>query len=175
MEDDAQYAGKFPLVGDAVRSACHGDDVVPMPAAEYNQRADTAYLFKSHANMRRLMDAYELALAGEFYEHPIEFDLPSGENAHGQVVRLVWTEQAWEDYNFWRSESSTVFGHVNELIKAACENPDEGPGEPVAHRYGLTRAWSRHISDIHRLVHLIESDEEMGTADLIMLQVRYHR
>ncbi|HEY0117986.1 MAG TPA: type II toxin-antitoxin system prevent-host-death family antitoxin [Cellulomonas sp.] len=49
----------------------HGDAVL-MAADEYAAWQETAYLFRSPANARRLLDAYEEARAGEYAEHDLD-------------------------------------------------------------------------------------------------------
>lgn len=49
----------------------HGDAVL-MAADEYAAWQETAYLFRSPANARRLLDAYEQARAGQYAEHQLD-------------------------------------------------------------------------------------------------------
>ncbi len=49
----------------------HGDAVL-MAADEYAAWQETAYLFRSPANARRLLDAYEEARAGQYAEHDLD-------------------------------------------------------------------------------------------------------
>lgn len=147
-------------------------------ASGYDQWADIAFLFKSPSNMRRLLQAHERALAGQFYEYEVDLGPAADADANGDQglkTRLVWTELAWEDYAFWRDADPAVFEQVNALLACALENPGVGPGDPVAHTHGATFGWTRHIEGDHRLAYIIEADEEMGTADLIVLQARYHQ
>jgi len=46
--------------------------VVMMPAADYAAWQETAYLFRSPANARRLLDAYERAQSGRHEEHDLD-------------------------------------------------------------------------------------------------------
>ena len=46
--------------------------VVLMPADEYAAWQETAYLFRSPANARRLLDAYDRARAGRTEEHGLD-------------------------------------------------------------------------------------------------------
>lgn len=178
MSHEDHLAAVFPLIkqvnaeGRAVQIGSHGDEAVLMPSDQYTQWADTAYLFKSPANGKRLLGAYEHALAGAFREHEMPFEAPERQ---GLAIRLTWADEAWEDYNSWRDENPEIFEHINALLAAALKEPGEGIGHPVAHKYGTTRAWSRDITDVHRLVYMIEEDEEVGTADLIVLQARYYQ
>lgn len=50
----------------------NGDNAVLMSAEEYVAWQETAYLFRSPANARRLLDAYERARSGVMEEHKLD-------------------------------------------------------------------------------------------------------
>jgi toxin YoeB len=83
-------------------------------------------------------------------------------------LRLVFESRAWEDYRFWQVSDRNVLKRVNRLIDDALSEPTEGIGKPERLKYGVSGAWSRRISDEHRLVYLVRND------DLVILQARYH-
>jgi len=58
----------------AVEIVSRRGSAVLMPADEYAAWQETAYLFRSPANARRLLDAYERARAGRFDEHALDED-----------------------------------------------------------------------------------------------------
>ncbi|MBD2762479.1 type II toxin-antitoxin system prevent-host-death family antitoxin [Kocuria sp. cx-455] len=68
----------FPLIQrvnedrDAVEIVSRKGNAVLMPADEYAAWQETAYLFRSPANARRLLDAYERAQAGETEVHELD-------------------------------------------------------------------------------------------------------
>ena len=57
---------------------------------------------------------------------------------------------------------------INTLIDVCLRDPFEGIGKPEQLKYGAQGAWSRRITDEHRLVYLVID------GDLIILQARYH-
>lgn len=59
---------------EAVEIVSRRGNAVLMPADEYASWLETAYLFRSPGNARRLLDAYEQARAGEFEEHALDLD-----------------------------------------------------------------------------------------------------
>ena len=69
---------------------------------------------------------------------------------------------------YWQRADRTVLRRVNRLIDAVLRDPCEGIGKPERLRYGAPGAWSRRVTEEHRLVYLVDGD------DLIILQVRYH-
>jgi toxin YoeB len=83
-------------------------------------------------------------------------------------VRLVFTAHGWEDYLFWQRTDRAVLKRLNRLIEDALRDPADGIGKPEALRHVLQGAWSRRITEEHRLVYLVDGD------DLVVLQARYH-
>ncbi len=83
-------------------------------------------------------------------------------------MRLIFAPQAWEDYVYWQDTDRAILKRVNRLIDDALRHPYSGIGKPEALKYGISGAWSRRITEEHRLVYLTEGD------DLIILQARYH-
>jgi toxin YoeB len=83
-------------------------------------------------------------------------------------MRLVFTPHGWEDYTFWLSADSTTLKRINRLIDDVLRDPFAGIGKPEQLRHALAGAWSRRISEEHRLVYLVDGD------DVVILQARYH-
>ncbi|RRC94614.1 Txe/YoeB family addiction module toxin [Schaalia canis] len=83
-------------------------------------------------------------------------------------MRLVWDQSGWEDYLFWQQSDRRILKRINTLIDACLRDPFEGIGKPEPLKYGASGAWSRRITDEHRLVYLVID------GDLIILQARYH-
>lgn len=83
-------------------------------------------------------------------------------------MRLVWDRAGWEDYVHWQTTDRRILKRVNTLLDACLRDPFEGIGKPEQLKYGAQGAWSRRITDEHRLVYLVDGD------DLIILQARYH-
>ena len=83
-------------------------------------------------------------------------------------MRLVWDEAAWEDYTYWQTADRKVLKRINTLIDACLREPFAGIGKPEQLKYGAQGAWSRRITEEHRLVYLVDGDE------VVILQARYH-
>jgi toxin YoeB len=83
-------------------------------------------------------------------------------------VNLVFAPQAWEDYLYWQSVDRAVVKRINRLITEVCRSPYDGIGKPEPLKYGLAGAWSRRITNEHRLVYRVVDQ------DLQILQARYH-
>ncbi len=83
-------------------------------------------------------------------------------------MRLVFAPQARGDYQHWQATERTIVKRVNRLIDAILRDPLSGIGKPEPLKYGIAGAWSRRITDEHRLVYRVQDD------DLLLLQARYH-
>jgi len=68
----------------------------------------------------------------------------------------------------WQQTDKAILRRINQLIRDIQREPFAGVGKPEPLRFGLKGAWSRRITDEHRLVYGIEG----GT--LIVLQCRFH-
>jgi toxin YoeB len=83
-------------------------------------------------------------------------------------VKLAFTAQGWDDYVHWQTADRKVLKRLNRLIDDVVRDPYEGIGKPEPLKHALTGAWSRRITDEHRLVYLPLENE------VIVLQARYH-
>jgi toxin YoeB len=83
-------------------------------------------------------------------------------------VRLVFTPQGWEDDCHWQQSDRSILKRINRLIDVALRDPTSGIGKPEPLKYGIAGAWSRRITDEHRLVYRVLNN------DLVILQARYH-
>ena len=83
-------------------------------------------------------------------------------------MRLVFTPQAWDDYVYWQRHDRALVLRINRLVDDALRHPATGIGKPEPLKYGIAGAWSRRITEEHRLVYQLSGD------DLVLLQARYH-
>jgi toxin YoeB len=83
-------------------------------------------------------------------------------------VRLVFTPNGWDDYQHWLQVDRQLLKRINRLIDDALRDPTDGIGKPEPLKHVLAGAWSRRITDEHRLVYLVDDD------DLVILQARFH-
>jgi toxin YoeB len=83
-------------------------------------------------------------------------------------VKLVFAEQAWQDYLYWQEQDRRVLLRINRLITETTRDPFRGTGKPEPLRHALAGFWSRRITDEHRMVY------KVGTDSLLIAQLRYH-
>jgi toxin YoeB len=87
-------------------------------------------------------------------------------------MKLLWTEDAWEDYLHWQQADPKVLTAVNTLIRDIAREPFKGLGKPEPLRHDLAGWWSRRITSEHRLVYRVSGK---GAAQQIEIaQCRYH-
>jgi len=78
-------------------------------------------------------------------------------------MRLVWDNNAWEDYLRWQQHEGDVVRRINLLLADIACHPHVGLGAPVPLTFDLTGYWSRRLVDEHRLVYRT-TDHEMRIA-----------
>jgi len=83
-------------------------------------------------------------------------------------MKILFSEQAWEDYQYWIATDKKVVKRINLLIRDACRDPLDGIGKPEPLRHALQGYWSRRIDEEHRMVYRVEGDT------LMLAQLRYH-
>jgi toxin YoeB len=73
-----------------------------------------------------------------------------------------------EDLRFWIETDRKVALRVLELVEAVLREPFAGIGKPEPLRHLLAGAWSRRVTEEHRLVYLVRGNR------VDFLQSRYH-
>lgn len=64
---------------------------------------------------------------------------------------LRWTEDAWDEYLYWQTQSKKTLRRVNVLIRDTMCSPFTGLGKPEPLKWELQGAWSRRIDSANRL------------------------
>lgn len=85
---------------------------------------------------------------------------------------LAWQGRGWSDYLYWQEHDKKMLARVNELLRDTMRHPFEGLGKPEPLRGQMKGAWSRRISQEHRLIYYVEGQGERQI--LIILQCRFH-
>lgn len=83
-------------------------------------------------------------------------------------MKLIFSEQAWDDYLYWQKIDKKLLERINAVIKDISRSPFEGIGKPEPLKNALSGYWSRRLNDEHRIVYKI-SDGSMFIA-----QLRFH-
>nr|WP_294792523.1 Txe/YoeB family addiction module toxin [uncultured Mucilaginibacter sp.] len=83
-------------------------------------------------------------------------------------MRIIFLDDAWDDYLYWQNTDKALLKKINALIKEIERQPFEGHGKPEPLRHNLAGWWSRRINLEHRIVYKIDEDA------IVILQCRYH-
>ncbi|MEN8180544.1 MAG: Txe/YoeB family addiction module toxin [Pseudomonadota bacterium] len=83
-------------------------------------------------------------------------------------MKLIFSENAWEDYLYWQKTDKKVLKRINLLIQDIKRSPCDGIGKPEPLKHALSGYWSRRINDEHRIVYRPEIDT------IRIAQLRHH-
>lgn len=83
-------------------------------------------------------------------------------------MKLIFAEQAWDDYLYWQKTDKQKLKRINALIKDITRSPFEGIGKPEPLQHALSGYWSRRIDSEHRIVYKVQDNS------LLIAQARYH-
>lgn len=83
-------------------------------------------------------------------------------------MKVIFADNAWDDYLYWQATDRKMLRRINDLIKAATRDPYNGIGKPEPLKHHWAGFWSRRISQEHRLVYKIEGDA------ILVAQCRRH-
>jgi toxin YoeB len=88
-------------------------------------------------------------------------------------VKLVFSDQAWEDYQYWGNTNDKVRERINELIKQCTRTPFKGTGKPEPLKGDLTGWWSRRISQEDRMVYRVSGASDNQSLEIAQLRFHY--
>jgi len=83
-------------------------------------------------------------------------------------MKLIFSEQAWDDYLYWQKIDKKLLERINTIIKDVSRSPFEGIGKPEPLKNALSGYWSRRINDEHRIVYKITD------GSMLIAQLRFH-
>jgi toxin YoeB len=80
----------------------------------------------------------------------------------------VFQPEFIEDLRYWVETDRKLALRTFDLIEAILRDPFEGIGKPEPLKYLTPGAWSRRLTQEHRIVYLVRDDQ------IDFLQARYH-
>jgi toxin YoeB len=83
-------------------------------------------------------------------------------------VKLLFADEAWEDYLYWQKKDKRMVERINKLICETQREPFAGVGKPEPLQHALAGFWSRRITDEHRMVYRVKGEA------LMIPQLRFH-
>ena len=80
----------------------------------------------------------------------------------------MFQRELLEDLRFWVKTDRKVALRALDLVEAILRDPFTGLGKPEPLKYLASGAWSRRLTQEHRIVYLVRDDR------VDFLQARYH-
>ena len=87
-------------------------------------------------------------------------------------MKIVISDNAWEDYCHWQEADAKTRRRINALIRDCRRTPFKGTGKPEPLKGSLAGFWSRRITREDRLVYRIAGKGD--TQQLEIVQCRFH-
>lgn len=87
-------------------------------------------------------------------------------------MKIVFSDEAWEDYRHWQEADPKVLVRLNGLIEECRRSPFKGTGKPEPLKGDLKGWWSRRLTHDDRLVYRIEG--KGAEQRLEIAQCRFH-
>lgn len=75
-------------------------------------------------------------------------------------MKIIWSEHAWGQYEYWQNADRKILRRINVLIRDIMLGNDGGIGKPEQLRGDLSGFWSRRINEEHRLVYMVDVDDD---------------
>jgi len=89
-------------------------------------------------------------------------------DAPPQTREAVFQREFLDDLRFWVETDRKTALRVLQIVEAVLRDPFQGIGKPEPLRHLLGGAWSRRLTQEHRLVYEVSADK------IQFLQARYH-
>ena len=71
-------------------------------------------------------------------------------------MKIVWFDEAWDDYVYWQTQDKKTLKRINELVKDSKRNGYAGIGKPEPLKGEFSGFWSKRIDETHRFVYRIK-------------------
>ena len=88
-------------------------------------------------------------------------------------MRIVFSDEAWEDYQHWINTDTKTLSRLNMLIEECRRRSFTGMGKPEPLKQDLKGWWSRRINSEDRLVYCVEGKGERQALEIIQCRMHY--
>lgn len=68
-------------------------------------------------------------------------------------MKLLWEENAWQEYLYWQTQDKKTLKRLNNIIKDIQRDCYNGIGKPETLKENLSGWWSRRIDEENRIVY----------------------
>jgi toxin YoeB len=83
-------------------------------------------------------------------------------------MHKVFSDQAWEDYQYWVGNDRKILRKINDLLRDIERSAHAGIGKPEPLKHDLDGFWSRRITQEHRLIYAVDGDR------ILIVKCRMH-
>lgn len=73
-------------------------------------------------------------------------------------MRILWVDEAWEEYLYWQTQDKKTLRKINRLLTDIRRNGYDCIGKPEPLTGNFSGYWSVRIDEKNRLVFRIEED-----------------
>ena len=84
-------------------------------------------------------------------------------------MKIIWFEEAWDDYVDWQSQDKKTIKRINQLIQDTQRNGYSGIGKPEPLKGEFSGFWSKRIDEVNRFVYRINN----GFLDILSCKGHY--
>ena len=88
-------------------------------------------------------------------------------------MKLVFSDEAWEDYQYWVNSDPKTLLRLNDLIEECRRTPFKGIGKPEPLKGDLKGWWSRRVTQDHRLVYRVAGKGAGQTLEIAQCRLHY--
>jgi toxin YoeB len=88
-------------------------------------------------------------------------------------VKLRWSDEAWEDYQYWHKNSIAIWKLVKALVRHTQRDPYRGLGRPKALTRELKGFWSRRITVEDRFVYRVSRRGRKEYLEIVQCRRHY--
>lgn len=88
-------------------------------------------------------------------------------------MKLVFSSQAWDDYQYWLANNPDVLRRLNGLIAESQRTPFTGTGKPEPLKGDLKGWWSRRLTLEDRLVYRISGTGAARVLEIAQCRLHY--
>ena len=83
-------------------------------------------------------------------------------------MNVIWSDEAWGDFEYWLDNNQKNVRRIRKLIKNTRRTPFEGMGKPEPLKGDMAGLWSRRITDEHRFIYFVDNN------GLNIVSARFH-